>query len=156
MPTAVQAVVAATSPECHSHVCYDSGCGLSLTGLSDPYILLNLESDKSPVDKTKRHCDFLLVGMPNRAGTEWVVPIELTRNQHKTAEYSVEQLSGGSATADKLLPRRANVRIKGVVGQRGLHRYEFDLLRKMRVPFRGRCGRIRILSCGDDLLNAFG
>ncbi len=154
MPTAMQSVAAGSNPACHSVRCYDSGCELHLNGLDGPYILLNLENRYAPVDRRTRHCDFLLVGLPNNAGTEWVIPIELTRSKDKSPEYIVSQLHGGARVADRLLPPRANVRFKAVVGQKGLHRDEFNRLRKMRVKFRNRCGRIRVLTCGDEVLDA--
>lgn len=157
MTPSIQAVQASTNSACHSTTCYDSGCGLSLNGLNNlnrPYALLNLEHAESPADKTKRHCDFLLFGIPNRAGTEWVIPIELTRGANKTAQRIVEQLAGGAEVADTLLQGVVNIKLKGVVGQKGLHRHQFDNLRQMRVPFRGKRCRIKILECGDDLVDA--
>ena len=92
--------------------------------------------------------------MPNNAGTEWVIPIELTKSQHKEIEYIVEQLLGGAKVADTLLHQGANVNFKAIVGQKGLHRDDFNRLRQMRVLFRGRCGRVRVLSCEDELIDA--
>ena len=154
MPPVVDTVNASTKVACHSTTCYDSGCELGLNGLKPPFVLVNLEHSESPADKSVKHCDSLLFGMPNNAGTEWVIPIELTTGKNKEVEHIVEQLSGGANIADALLHQGANVNFKAVVGQDSLHRDEFNRLRQMRVPFRNRCGRIRVLSCSEELIDA--
>ena len=154
MPTAVQTVSENTRVACHSSSCEDSGCSLSMDGLNGPHILIDLENEESPADQSIKHCDFLFFGMPNRAGTELVVAIELTTGQSKTENDILGQLSGGATLADNLVPQVTNVRFKAVLGNKGLHRYDFNSLRKMRVPFRNALAPIKTLRCGSLLLDA--
>ena len=127
--TIVDSVKDSTDPRCHATSCNSSGCSLAMAGVPQPYILVNLESEFSPADKTISHCDYLFVGGPdNQDGGPWIAPVELG---NKKVSVLLNQLRGGAAIVAELLSTSARVKFKPIfVHSAGLHRQDTLTLRK--------------------------
>lgn len=128
--TIVEAVRARTDPLCQTSVCCDSGCCMSMQGVPEPYVLINLEHETAPRHpghsrhRNHPHCDFLLVaGNDDENGGPWVAPIELTTG-NKDGDILLRQLRAGADIADEILPPNIAFRFKPVFAHDGrLHRY---------------------------------
>ena len=154
MTTAAQMIRNTIDTACLSTRCANEGCSLSLTGITKPYVLLDLEHPKAPVPRNQAHCDFLFVGMPDIEGKEWVVPIELTRGSSKTGSDFVAQLSGGATVADRLLGRDKRVKFRPIAAHNGgISRRVVDELKKARnrIRFRGNRIVVKLVRCGSEL-----
>ena len=153
--TVVNAVKKQTDPRCHATSCSDSGCSLILAGAPQPFALINLEDEFSPANKSKPHCDYLFVGgTDNQKGGPWLAPVELGS---KKPSVLLEQLRGGAAIAAGLLPASALVKFKPIFAHTGgLHRQEFDTLRKdvSRVRFGTANVLIKTVRSGTRLADA--
>ena len=151
----VDAVKSKTCPECHATRCSDSGCSLSLDGVPQPYVLISLEHQASPVKENQPHCDYLFVG-GNDAATCWVVPIELTVGKPSLNKFTT-QLTAGAAIANDLVPANADVTFRAVgVHNGGIHRSVIEHLRRKAnyIRFRGNSIAIELLRCRDPLTKA--
>lgn len=150
----VDAVKSNTDPECHATRCSDSRCSLSLNGAPQPYVLISLEHQASPVKENQPHCDYLFVG-GNDAATCWVVPIELTAGKPSLDKFPT-QLTAGAAIADDLVPTNADVTFRPVGVHSGIHRNVVEHLRRKAnyIRFRGKSIAIELLRCRDPLTKA--
>ena len=130
----VDSIMKSVDSRSHSTSCSDSGCLLQLAGAPQPNVLISLESQYSPADKTKPHCDYLFVGGPDdENGGPWLAPIELGR---KSAGALLAQLRGGVSIALGLLPGSAQVKCKPVYAHDGIPRYDYEVLRKTSSKVR--------------------
>ena len=155
MPSSVvDAVKSKTDPECHSTRCSDSGCSLSLNGAPQPYVLISLEHEDSPVKENQPHCDYLFVGGSD-AAICWVVPIELTVGKPPLNKFTT-QLTAGAAIANDLVPANADVTFRPVGVHNGIHRSVVKHLRRKAnyIQFRGKSIAIELLRCRDPLTKA--
>lgn len=150
----VDAVKSNTDPECHAARCSDSGCSLSLNGAPQPYVLISLEHQASPVKENQPHCDYLFVG-GNDVATCWVVPIELTVGKPPLNKFTT-QLTAGAAIANDLVPANADVTFRPVGVHNGIHRSVVEHLRRKAnyIRFRGNSIAIELLRCRDPLTKA--
>ena len=134
---------------CLSHECEKQGCQVGLAGLSRPFHLIDMDHPKSPAKGSR--CDYLVIGAegPNDL---YVVALEL-----KTAAFRAEpvskQLAGGARAAERVVPK-APCRFVPVVANKGVHRREIDRLAKHPVRYRGERYAIKLMGCGEDLLDA--
>ena len=121
----------------------------------EPYALISLENEFSPADKSQSHCDYLFVGGPDEQnGGPWVAPVELGS---KKASVLVAQLRGGATIAAALIPSSALVKFKPIFAHNGgLHRQEFDTLRKdgSKVRFRNENVLVATVRSGARLVDA--
>ena len=153
--TAVEAIAKNTDPACHARRCRNSGCSLSLSGLPQTRILIDLEHNASPVARNEPHCDFLLVAN-NDGIAEWVAPIELTTGRADAAKF-IRQLTAGAAIADTLLPSDVPLSFRPVAAYGGqMRRSErVNLLNPAnKITFRGQRESIRVVRCESPLLMA--
>lgn len=161
--TIVEAVKANTNQNCHTDLCSDSGCCMSMQGIPKPYVLLNLEHDDAPRHRDHSrhhnhpHCDYLLIAGADGDGGPWVAPIELTTG-NKDGEILLRQLRAGADIADQLLPPDATFRFKPIFAHDGrLHRYVIDevIYRESNyILFRGESEPIELTRCREALADA--
>lgn len=134
---------------CLSQECEKQGCHVGLVGLARPLHLVDMDHPKSPAKGPR--CDYLVIGAegPNDL---YVVALEL-----KTAAFRAEpvskQLAGGAKAAERVVPK-ASCRFVPVVVHDGVHRREIDRLAKHRVRYRGQPCTIRLMGCGEYLVDA--
>ena len=164
MPTTiVDAVKAKTKALCQTDYCHDSGCCLSLEGIPEPYVLINLEHDDAPrhrdhsIHHNHSHCDFLLVAGEDENGGPWVAPIELTTG-NKDGELILKQLRAGADIADDLLPHDVSFRFRPILAHDGrLHEYVITgviYLRSSYISLRSDSEPIELTRCRGTLADA--
>ena len=159
--TIVAAVKAKTEKLCQTDCCCDSGCGMSLEGIPEPYVLINLEHDSAPRHpahsrhRNHPHCDFLLVAGDDDNGGPWVAPIELTTG-NKNGDMLLKQLRAGADIAHDLLPPDVPFRFRPILGHTGrLDRYVFtEVIYKQNIQLRHESDSIESIRCGDPLADA--
>lgn len=157
MPSnAVDVVKSKTDPKCQTTVCRDGRCSLSLNDAPQPYVLVSLEHQASPVQQGEPRCDYLFVAVDDNDGVDWIMPIELTAGAARVSKF-LPQLRAGASIADKLIPSRAAVRFRptAVYGGelRRIERVNF-LKPANQVQFRNHKEVIRLVRCGSPLTKA--
>ena len=150
----VDSIKKSADSRCHATSCSDSGCLLQLADAPQPYALISLESQYSPANKAKPHCDYLFVGGADyEYGGPWLVPIELGK---KSASSLLAQLRGGASIAEGLLPKSGQVRFKPVYAHAGIPRYDYEVLRKnsSKVRFGNANVFVMTVRSGTRLVDA--
>ena len=152
----VDAVKSKTDPKCQTKVCRDGRCSLSLNDAPQPYVLISLEHQASPVQQGEPRCDYLFVAGDDNDGVDWVMPIELTASAARVSKF-LPQLRAGASIADKLIPSRVAVRFRptAVYGGelRRIERVNF-LKPANQVQFRNHKEVFRLVRCGSPLTKA--
>ena len=161
--TTVETVKARTKSLCQTDCCYDSGCCMSLHGIPEPYVLINLEHDAAPRHRDHSrhhnhpHCDFLLVAGDDENGGPWVAPIELTTG-NKDGDLLLRQLRAGADIADDLIPSGASFRFRPIFAHDGrLHDYVItEVLRQQssNIQLRDESESIELTRCSESLADA--
>ena len=161
--TIVESVKANTNPLCQTDICSDSGCCMSIQGVPEPYVLLNLEHDAAPRHRDHSrhrnhpHCDYLLIAGDDDNGGPWVAPIELTTG-NKNGDILLRQLRAGADIADQLLPPDVIFRFRPIFAHDGrLHRYVIDevIYRESNyIQLRGESEPIELTRCREALADA--
>ena len=161
--TIVEAVRAKTKSLCQTDCCYDSGCCMSLEGIPEPYVLINLEHDSAPHHRDHSrhhnhpHCDFLLVAGGDDNGGPWVAPIELTTG-NKDGDLLLRQLRAGADIADDLLPLDVSFKFRPILAHDGrLNQYvitEVIYLQSNYIQLRYESEPIELTRCSGTLADA--
>ena len=161
--TIVKTIKSKTNSLCQTDRCYDSGCCMSLQGIPEPYILINLEHEAAPRHRNHSrrrnhpHCDFLLVAGDDENGGPWVAPIELTTG-NKNGELLLRQLRGGADIADDLLPSGVPFRFRPIFAHDGrLNQYvitEVVYLQSSYIQLRDESEPIELTRCHSTLGDA--
>ena len=161
--TVVEAVRAKTESVCQTDYCNDSGCCMSLQGIPEPYVLINLEHVAAPRHRNDTrhynhpHCDFLLFAGGDENGGPWVAPIELTTG-NKDGDLLLRQLRAGGDIADDLLPPDVSFRFRPILAHDGrLHQYVItEVLRRQSsyIQLRDESEPIELTRCRDSLADA--
>lgn len=161
--TIVETVKANTNPLCQTENCCDSGCSISLQGIPEPFVLINLEHDVAPRHRNHSrhrnhpHCDFLLVAGEDENDGPWVAPIELTTG-NKDDDLLLRQLRAGADIADDLLPPRASFRFRPILAHDGrLHQYVItEVIRRSSsyIQLRNETEPIELMRCRETLADA--
>ena len=161
--TIVEAVKEKTALLCQTDCCYDSGCCMSLQGIPEPYVLINLENDSAPRHRNHSrhnkhpHCDFLLVAGNDDNGGPWVAPIELTTG-NKDGKLLLRQLRAGADIADDLLPPNASFRFRPILAHDGrMHQYVITnviYLQSNYIQLRDASEPIELTRCRGTLADA--
>ena len=159
----VEHVKARTSSLCQTAYCYDSGCCLTVEGIPEPYVLINLEHDDAPRHRyhsrhrNHPHCDFLLVAGDDEGSGPWVAPIELTTG-NKNDELLLRQLRAGADIADDLLPSGVSFRFRPIFAHDGrLHPYVInEVLRRQSssIQLRSESGLVELTRCRGTLADS--
>ena len=161
--TIVETVKAKTNSLCQTDCCCDSGCCMSLEGIPEPYVLINLEHNVAPRHRNHSrhynhpHCDFLLVAGADENGGPWVAPIELTTG-NKDGKLLLRQLRAGADIADDLLPPNVSFRFRPILAHDGrLHQYVITnviYLQSSYIQLRYESEPIELTRCRGTLADA--
>ena len=123
-------------------------CSVSLAGVPEPRLVIDLDLPGSPLDEQSIRCDYLVfagIGKPQFL----VAPVEFKTTWRIKA---VEQLQAGSDESDRHAPTELAATFRPVVAVRRFGRkMERRRMRARRVCFRGRYEPIRVVRCGEKL-----
>ena len=129
------------------------GCSVSLATAPTPWIAIDMDKPQAPVGLSDTKCDYIFIGGSDEV---LVMPMELTKQDLKASKF-VKQLRAGAQIAARILPSGEFVQFQpvGVCGGK-IHRAERDLLLKSssKIQFKGKHFNIRLLKCGQPLINA--
>lgn len=129
------------------------GCSVKLKNAPAPSIAIDMDKRQAPVGHEETKCDFIFIGGANNV---FVVPLELTKQDLKTRKI-VRQLRAGADIAAGIIPSSEFVQFQpvGVCGGK-IRRAERNLLLKSssKICFRGKWFNIRLLKCGQPLVDA--
>ena len=130
------------------------GCRVSMTGVTDSRLVVDLDKPGSPVRSDAPHCDYLFIA-DDENGVGWVAPLELKRGRLRADEV-VRQLRGGAATAERLVPAAAPIAFRPVAACGNAPKAERNRLRSKhnRIQLHGRKEAVRLISCGESLVKA--
>ena len=128
------------------------GCRVYLSGTPRPRLLIDLDLPGSPLDENAVRCDYLGF-VDNVNGMLCVAPVEFKGAWRKK---TVKQLQAGAIEAEKHVPADCQFTFRPIgvfehfspkVARRSM---------RHRVGFRGRSEPIRVIKCGDKLIEALG
>ena len=129
------------------------GCSVSLKNAPAPSIAIDMDKPQAPVGLSDTKCDYIFIGGSDEV---LVMPMELTKQDLKASKF-VKQLRAGAQIAARILPSGEFVQFQpvGVCGGK-IHRAERDLLLKSssKIQFKGKHFNLRLLKCGQPLINA--
>lgn len=155
--SAVEVVRNNTKEGCHTPICQDSGCSLSMENAPEPSVLLHLEHEAAPIGKDQAHCDFLFVGDGGGNSLEWVAPIELTTGEHRAEKFK-RQLQAGAALAETLIPGNIRVAFRpiAVYGKANRRKAERNRMKNPAYFIEFRCEKkqFKLVQCGSQLVDA--
>lgn len=144
---------AATDQSCLVQRCKEAGCSVSLKGLPNPHVVMDMEHPGAPIDQSKPHCDYL-VAYSDQATHDGLVALEL-KSTIRDVGALVDQLQGGASVAESLLSDVPNIKFVPVVAGKA-HRHEYSDLRKksVNVKFRDKPYPVERINCGAPLMQA--
>ncbi len=126
-------------------------CSVSLAGVPEPHLLIDLDLPGSPLDDRSVRCDYLVFASDGKRRL-LVTPVEF---KTKWREKVVKQLQAGADEANRHVPVTPAATFRPVVA---LHRFSPKTARRKlreRVAFRGRLEPIRLVMCGEALGKVF-
>lgn len=141
-------------PRCLVGGMSQQGCKVLLHGTGTPRLIVDLDKPGSPSDPNETRCDYLFFSKGNN-GFSWVALLELKKGQLH-AGLVVRQLQGSARAAEKLVPEGLSIRFRPVAVSGRLPKAERHRLKgkKAMITFLGQSEPIRLLSCGDQLVEA--
>jgi len=124
-------------------------CILSLHDISKPYIFIDLDLPGSPLGPNDTRCDFL-VFVDDVGKMPYVAPLEFKSTWRGKI---VEQLQAGAEEIEKHIPPELECRFRaiGVLGNFPKNKRKEI---RQRVSFRNQDQPIRIIYCGEPLIEA--
>lgn len=133
--------------------CRKKGCSLTMKGLPQPHILIDLDHATAPAgDQGDKKCDYIFIGDIDDGA--WVAPLELKRGKLNASEV-VPQLQAGARVAERLVPRDAETRFRPIAVYGGeLHAEEYSRLRGNRIRFFNQRERPQAVRSGSPLASA--
>ena len=78
------------------------GCRVSLEGVSQPHLIINLDKLEPSPGPNKKRCDYLFFA-ENANGHDWVFPIEMKKGCLDEANDLIKQINAGVRAAEKIL-----------------------------------------------------
>ena len=109
MTNLVDKVKSCVPPNCFAIRCRRDGCSITLKGVPQPHVLIDM--DKGLVSDNDSKCDYIFVGGSDNT---WVVPLELKRGSVEASD-AVKQLRAGAEFAEGIIPKCAKVRFRAIV-----------------------------------------
>ena len=143
------------SDECFDTKCNKEGCLLTLVNVPRPFLLIDMDHEKAPIDKQDQNrCDYIFVSDDGA----WTAPLELTRGKLEASKV-VPQLKAGAKVVERIVPPRARVQFRAIAIYGGeFRRAERDKLNQKtnHIPFRGEVYPIKARRCGSPLVSVLG
>lgn len=128
-----------------------SGCHVLLRDAPTQRLIIDIDKSGSRSSGHQVRCDYLFIA-DGQGHDGWVVPMELKRGA-LDAEKVHRQLTAGAALADKIVPRRENIRFRPTAAYGSIRIEDRNKLKRARysIKFRGQDEPIRLLKCGTPL-----
>ena len=141
------------SEECLARRCRRDGCSLTLESLAQPFLLIDMDHEKSPTnDSGGKKCDFIFIG--DESNSSWIATLELKRGKLRAKEM-LAQLQAGAKVAERIVPHNDRARFRPIAVYGGkAHLAERKRLSSNRVRFRSQKNRVALVRCGTSLVGA--
>ena len=119
--------------------------------------IVDFDKPGAPVPGDGRKCDYPVIAEGAQGEACWVAPLELKKGGLRASD-AVRQLRAGAEAADKPVAGAFQTSFRPTVAFGSLHKLERAALREKRnwISFRGRLEAVRLMKCGDRLVNALG
>lgn len=128
------------------------GCSVSLRNAPTPWIAIDLDKPLAPVGQSETKCDYIFIGGTRNA---ILAPLELKRGKLDASDIVNQLRAGTDIAAARIIPISQQVQFLPVAVCGGkIHRAERRCLLKSRIRFRSQYSTVRLLKCGDPLINA--
>ena len=138
----VNTVRAKISDSCCTRKCQKQGCKVVLAGISEPFVLIDLDHPTSPATSSSKRCDFLYVS------ERWVSPIEMKRGKANASEIA-PQLEAGARLAEILVLGHVQIAFRPVaVFGRGITKHEREAFKRGKIRFHQKRERSGSLNPG--------
>lgn len=124
-------------------------CTLCLRGTPRPFLFIDLDLPGSPLGPSDKRCDFLAF-VDNVAEMPCVAPVEFKSTWRKEI---FGQLQAGAIEAEKYIPTQLECRFRPIGVLNDFPKGRRKMIRR-RVSFRDRSEPIRLILCGDKLIQA--
>ena len=108
-----------------------------------------LDNPAGLVGRDTKHCDFLFVAEEDAAAV-WAASLELKGSNLRASDVA-EQLEGGAAALEKLIPRKQPVRFRPIIAAQRVPKAQRASLMRQRVRFRGAWHRLVHMRCHSPL-----
>jgi len=133
-----------------------NGCGVKMTNLPALRLIIDFDKPGSPLGPNAPRCDYLVI-TEDQQKIGLVAPLELKRGQLH-ADQVAKQLQAGANAAEKLIAQDEAVRFRPIAASGRVSKHERTRLksRANMVRFHGSSEPIRLIQCGDPLLQALG
>ena len=138
--------------QCQSRQCRGAGCFLSLKGIGDQRVLIDMDCGELNVPPDRKRCDYVFVGAEN-----WIVPIELKSGNVDAGQVKEQLQTGADFAHGRLVTNDTRVRFRPVAAYGGkIHRSQTEALKKpqTRVRFGNETYEIKLIRCGAALAGA--
>ena len=127
-------------------------CTISLDGVPEPRLVVDLDLPGSPLNQSAVRCDHLLFA-GGSASAILVAPVEFKGVWRRKIP---DQLQAGAGVAEARVPSGTNVRFRPVAALRRFKPKGAQHDARRMVTFRGRAEPVRVVLCGDRLAKAVG
>ena len=132
------------------------GCGVKMTNLPELRLIIDFDKPGSPLGPNATRCDYLVITEDqHRIGL--VAPLELKRGQLH-ADQVAKQLQAGASAAEKFIAQDEAVRFRPIAASGRVSKHERTRLKRRgnMVKFHGSSEPIRLIQCGNPLVQALG
>lgn len=132
----------------------DDGCSVTMQHLPTQRVAVDLErvaeldTPAGLVGRDTKHCDFLFVAEDGAA--VWAASLELKGGNLRASDVA-EQLDGGAAALEKLIPHKQPVRFRPIIASQRVPKAQRASFRRQRVRFRGVWHRLVHMRCKSPL-----
>ena len=146
----LDAVKRAVPDSCQERQCRKDGCAVSLAGVAQPRVVVDMDCDALGIPRSSTRCDYVVVSGADRAVR--VAPIELKSGRVNDGRAAVAQLQAGATFAEGWVTNWGAVRLVPVLAHgKGVGKRALRDLRRARISFRGVGLRPRLVRCGDPI-----
>ena len=116
MSKLAQAVQVKIPEKCQVKRCKKKGCSVSMAGIRGQRVIIDLDCKDLKLPSNQTKCDYIFFGAfkERDADKDWVVPMELKKENLDISEVA-KQLQSGSNVADRIIPHNASMKFIPVV-----------------------------------------
>ena len=153
MPGLVQAVKEKTDDTCHVTRLIKGNCSVSLEGMPDEILCIDLDAQDSPLSDQDRRCDYLVFADCSSI-PDIFAAIEL-KDGALDASDAIAQLQAGASRAEGLICSNHNIKFRPVVYSKRANKHQMNKLKRTKIRFNGCHEIIRKGKCGDKLSQCY-